>query len=154
MTAPTVALTNAGDVLDDLLSLAPNDREALERLRDFIAELQDVLSRARVTRDYTACRLRDFGVPNVEIAEMAGLADSYISRKAIANGGVRRLRRVPAATDAEGEEIGWCERCGCRIVRNSESGRWVEVATNERESCGDPIPGGRNVPSARSAKHA
>lgn len=151
MTAAPVTLTNSGDVLDDLISLAPNDREALERLRDFIAEMEDVLSRARVTRDYTACRLREFGVPNVEIAKMAGLADSYISRKAIANGGVRRLRRVPTAAEADGEEIGWCERCGCRIVRDAATGRWVEVATNERESCGAPIPGGRNVPSTRSS---
>lgn len=88
-------LTNASDVLDRLLETAGNDRVALASIRDFLAEMDDLATRARVLRDYTACRLREFGVPNTEIARLAGVGDSYVSRRAIAAGSVARLTRAP-----------------------------------------------------------
>jgi hypothetical protein len=94
-TAP-VSLTNASDVLETLIDGAGNDRVALERIRDFLAEMDDMATRARALRDYTACRLREFGVPNTEIARLAGVADSYIARRTLEKGAERRVTR-PAA---------------------------------------------------------
>jgi hypothetical protein len=87
------ALTNASETLEILLDGAKNDREALERIRDFLAEMEDMAARARVLRDYTAGRLREFGVPNTDIATLAGVTDSYIARRTIANGAARRVAR-------------------------------------------------------------
>lgn len=95
--APTLPpLTNASDVLDVLLESAGNDRVALERVRDFLAEMNDLAARARAVRDYTAYRLREFGVPNTEIARLAGVADSYVSRRTLAAGSTARVTRLPA----------------------------------------------------------
>lgn len=87
-------LTNASDVLETLLDTAGNDKVALERIRDFLAEMDDMAARARVLRDYTACRLREIGVPNTEIARCAGVTDSYIARKTLAKGAEPRLTRA------------------------------------------------------------
>jgi hypothetical protein len=92
-TETALPLTNASDVLEHLLDTAGNDRVALERIRDFLAEMDDLASRARVMRDYTACRLRQFGVPNTEIARLAGVADSYIARRTLERGAERRVTR-------------------------------------------------------------
>lgn len=70
----------AGD--DDLLKL--------KLLAENAAITKAHKERVETARDEAARRLRDAGVPMIDIADTAGVTDSYLSRRLISKGASRR----------------------------------------------------------------
>lgn len=89
---PSELLDACRALLDDILS-TPDDRERLRALRRFIDHGEQMLATARDARDVSAVRLRDYGLPMTVIARDAGVGDSYLSRRALANGSPSRRPR-------------------------------------------------------------
>jgi hypothetical protein len=81
--------------LDAILARHPTDEDLLRALATYIRVGEDRLRWAREVRDETAMRLRAAGKPMTEIALLAGVSDSYLTRKAVAAGSPRRPRTPP-----------------------------------------------------------
>lgn len=83
------------DMVDRLKQEADGDDY---KLLDLLKENAEITKRhqERVwsARDEAAQRLRDAGVPMTEIADWAGVADSYLARRLIGAGGKRRVDRT------------------------------------------------------------
>jgi hypothetical protein len=77
-----------------LLADADDDHERLRRLAAYIREHDDRAERARAARIEIAARMRDEGVAMQEIAESAGVDDSYLSRVLLKTGMTPRVRRA------------------------------------------------------------
>lgn len=83
------------ELIAKIVAEAGGDDRALLRL---LADNSEVTKRHQdrliAARDDAARRLRDAGVPMIDIAEDAGVTDSYLSRRVIKNGATRILDRT------------------------------------------------------------
>lgn len=80
-------IAEAGGDDEALLRMATRELTYCVRYRDLVEEV----------RDMTAARLRRRGVPMTQIANIAGVSDSYLSRRLIRNGATRKVVRGLAA---------------------------------------------------------
>lgn len=71
-----------------------DDYKLLDLLKENAEITKEHLERVWAARDEAAQRLRDAGVPMTEIADWAGVADSFLARRLIGAGGKRRVDRT------------------------------------------------------------
>jgi hypothetical protein len=87
-------------IIDRITEIAGDDDRLLLRLLRPVAEVNSQhKERIMSVRDDAAKRLREAGVPMVEIADEAGVTDSYLFRQVIKRGSKRikpRRRQRPA----------------------------------------------------------
>lgn len=82
------------EFIDDVMKAAgDSEKDALRLIADAIQASQRHEKRLQDLRLNLAQRMRDAGVPMTEIAEAAKVNDSYLARKLIAAGAVRRNDR-------------------------------------------------------------
>lgn len=80
--------------IDNIIAEAgDDDEELLRKCREQTEAAEAHLERVRQVRDGAVQRLRDEGVPMTDIAKLAGVTDSALSRRILARGGKRRVDR-------------------------------------------------------------
>jgi hypothetical protein len=87
-----VKVTSAA-VLAALVEQAESDEEAVRAYSAHIRCVESHLESVRELRDDAAARLRTAGMPMVRLAALAGVSDSHLTRRILANGGKRRVDR-------------------------------------------------------------